>query len=605
MLQSLEQNVGNISLYRLLSSVLENSTGTENENDIEDALWNALDQALKTDENSILILDGLDQISDSEAIRTKFLERLHSTCVHRATASCIVFTKPFSKPFSIPARHLAIQPKYIHEDLCHVAKRLLAPHPHFHDRKEDERIQILHRITQVAKDSFVLVDVIVRLLSWEGTHEGFTRALNNLPKTVPDAIQKLISHLDLTAAETKLIISWLLVTERPLTLQEIQSLLETETSTIKYKRRSIDVKELIRQTCGSLLHVRGGIVRFRHIDIRKYLDDLSKAGKQLFRREDAHRELTYRCLAYTNVLPISKTQCTTTVLNSAEVEGLFQTHFLLEYAARYWTKHFRGSPMYRQNGKHDLTSELYQYFSKSVLQVQIEWACWDTQFSIKESLNLHRLALNLRKIIFTESHETVLQTLITIARTYEKITNTTEAGTYYYEAFKLSRTIYGLYSEITTTCAEVYLIITASSTTTTRTEIITHREEMLQIIIATHEHHHGHSSEEVIRYQKQLAQLYMQIQETTAAIKIHRAVYEACVEFYGEFHKETTIVSGDLAGVLQRESRYEDVLLYLRLKFKRAEEHMDIMDIRRIRITVRFCCIIRKISYIDILFSCN
>lgn len=586
-LQSLEQNVGNVSLYKLLSSVLEMSAGTENGSDIEDALWKALDQALKTDENILLILDGLDQITGGEAIRTKFLDRIYGICVHHPTVKCIVLTKPLSKPFSKPARHLSIQSKHIHQDLCHVVDRLLAPHPHFHDRKEDERRQIVHRITDGAKDSFVLVDLTIQLLLREETHEGFTRALNNLPKSVPDAIQRLTSQLDLTAAETKLMLSWLLVTERPLSLREIQSLLEIETSTIKYKRTRIDVEEQIRRTCGSLLQVRDGIVRFRHVATRQYLDDLSKAGKYLFRREDAHRELTYRCLAYTNTHISSKTQCTTTALSSAEVEGLFQTHYLLEYAARYWTKHFCGSPMYRQNGKHEITSEFHHYFSRSVLQAQIEWACWDTQSSIKESLEMHRFALNLRKIIFTESHETVLQTLITIARTYEKITNTTEACTYYYEASKLSRAVCGPYSEVTTTCAEAFLTATTTIVTTTRTETITRREEMLQVIIASHENHHGHSSEEVIRYKKQLAQLYTQIQETTLAIRIYRELYEACVEFYGEFHEETTTVCGGLAVVLQGESRYEDVLIYLRLSFKRAEENMDLMDIRRIRITVR------------------
>lgn len=586
MLQSLEHNVGNISLYKLLTSALEISAGGQNESDIEEALWKALDEALKTDENSMLILDGLDQITGSEATRTQFLERLHNTCVRQSTIKCIVLTKPLSKPFSKRARHLAIEPKYIHHDLCHIVTRLLAPHSHFRDRTEDERNQIIHRITDGAKGSFVLVDLIVRLLLREETHDGFTRASKTLPKSVPDAIQKLTSHSDWTAEETKLILSWLLVTERPLTLREIQSLLEIETSTIKYKWKRIDVEEQIRRKCGSLLQVRDGIVRFRHVAIRHYLEDLSKAGKHLLKREEAHRELTYRCLAYTNTLATSKAQCTTTVLSWAEVEVLFQTHHLLEYTARYWTKHFCGSPMYRQNGKHEITSEFHHYFSRSVLQAQIEWACWDTQFSIKESLGLHRLALNLRKIIFTESHETVLQTLITVARTYEKTADITEACTYYYEASKLSQVICGSYSEVTTTCAEAFLMATASITTTTRTEIITRREEMLQIIIATHEHHHGHCSEEVIRYKKQLAQLYTQIQETNLAIRIYREVYEACVEFYGEFHKETTTVCGGLAVVLQRESRHEDVLIYLRLSFKRAEEHMDLMDTRRISITV-------------------
>lgn len=563
------------------------SAGRANERDIEDALWKALNEALKTDEHTMLILDGLDQITGSEATRTQFLDRLHTTCTQQPTVKCIVLTKPLSKPFPKRTRHLSIEPKYIDQDLCHVVTRLLAPHPHFRDRIEDERIQIVHRITDGAKGSFVLVDLIVQLLLREENHDGFTRVSKNLPKSVPDAIQRLTSQTDFTVAETKLMLSWLLVAERPLTLREIQSLLETETSTIKYKSKRIDVQEQIRRTCGSLLQVRDGIVRFRHMAIRHYLEDLSKAGKNLFKREDAHRELTYRCLSYTNTLVTSKTQCTTTALSSAEVEVLFQTHHLLEYAARYWTKHFCGSPMYRQNGNHEITSEFHQHFSRSVLQVQIEWACWDSQSSIKEALNLHRLALNLRKLIFTESHETVLQTLITIAKTYEISTNTVEARTYYYEASKLSRIVCGSYSEVTITCAEAFLIATTSIITTKRTEIITRREEMLQVIIATHEHHHGHSSEEVIRYKKQLAQLYTQIQETTLAIKIYREVYEACVEFYGEFHKETTTVCGGLAVVLQRESRYEDVLIYLRLSFKRAEEQMDIMDIRRVRITVR------------------
>lgn len=606
-LQALEHNVGNVSLYKLLFSALEISAGRESANDIEDALWKALDEALTTDEHTMLILDGFDQITGGEATRTQFLERLHTTCARQSTVKCIVLTKPLSKPFSKRSRHLSIEPKYIDQDLCHVATRLLAHHSHFRDRAEDERIQIVHRIIDAAKGSFVFVDLIVQLLSREDTHDGFTRASKNFPKSVHDAIQKLTSHLDLTATETKLMLSWLLVTERPLTLREIKSLLETETTVGKYKSKRIDVEEQIRRTCGSLLHVRDGIVRFKYGAIRQYLEELSKAGKHLFKREDAHRELTYRCLAYTNTLATSKTQCTTTTLTSAEVEVLFQTHHLLEYAARYWTKHFCGSPMYRQNGKHEVTSEFHHYFSRSVLQVQIEWACWDTQYSIKESLRLHRLALNLRKMIFTESHETVLQTLITVARTYEKTTNTFEARTYYYEASKLSRVICGLHNEVTTTCAEAFLRVTTSvtTTTTTRTEIITRREEMLKIIIATHEHHHGHHSEEVIRYKKQLAQLYTQIQETTLAIKIYREVYEACVEFYGEFHEETTTVCGGLAVVLQRESRYEDVLVYLRLSFKRAEAEMDIMDIRRVRITVRPSIIIQEILNADIQFSCN
>jgi hypothetical protein len=151
---------------------------------------------------------------------------------------------------------------------------------------------------------------------------------------------------------------------------------------------------------------------------------------------------------------------------------------------------------------------------------------------------MHQLALNLRKVILTKSHDTVLQTLITIARTYEKTTNILEACNYYYHAFKLGRRLFETYSEVTTSCAEAFLTCTITIATTTRTEVITRKEEMLQVIITTHEHHHGRSSSEVIRYKKQLAQLYTEIQETTLAVRMYREVYEACVEVYGEFHSE-------------------------------------------------------------------
>lgn len=587
MLQSLEQNVGNTSLYKLLFSLLDTSTGARNERDLEEALWKALDLALDTDENIILVVDGLDQIVGSDAAKLKFLDRLHSICVHHATVKSIVLTKPLGKPFSKPARHLSIQPKYIHHDLSVFVSQSLASHPHFQDRKEEERRHIIHRIIDEAKDSFVLVDLTVQLLLREETHEGFTRASNNLPKSVSDAVQRWTSQLDLTATETKLILSWLLVAKRPLTLREIQSLLETETITVKYKSTGVHVEEHIRRICGSLLQVRDGIVTFRHVAIRHYLEDRSKAGKALFRPEEAHRELTYRCLAYTNTIETRKTHCSLDVFDTAKLEALFQTHHLLEYTTRYWTRHFCASPMYRQNGKHEITSEFHHYFSRSVLQTRLEWTCWETQSSIQESLEMHQLALGLRKTILTETHETVLQTLITIARTYEKTTNTLEACNYYYHASKLSRTVSGTYSEVTTSCAEAFLTCTTTIVTTTRTEVITRKEEMLQIIITTHEYHHGRSSEEVIRYKKLLAQLYTEIQETSLAIKIYREVYEACVEVYGEFHSETTTVCGGLSVVLQRESRYEDVLIYLRLSFRKAEESMDVMDIRRIRITVR------------------
>ena len=564
------------------------STRSNTPGQIENALWRAFDKALDVGNDTILVIDGLDQMLGGETVRLEFLDRLYGMSKKHMTTKCVVFSHPLSKPFSKPTKSISLQPKYMHDDLERFVYRSLASLHHFHDRKEEEKKNIVHRIVDGANGSFVLAEYIVQLLKNEKTHTGFNQALNNAPKSTFEATQKLVSQVDLTQPDTKLVLSWLLISERPLTLKEIQSLLETDVQGSKRILRTIDIKDQVHQSCGSLIEIRDGIIRFRNTAIRQHLIDLSKNGKALISLQDAHRDLTYRCLAYANSHLTKRTECKLNVLDSGTIDHLFETHHLLEYTTRYWISHFRSSSMHQSSEKHDLTAEFRRYFTRSVFLVQIEDACWESQFPPSEVLQMHQLALNIRKTILGETHEAVLQSLITIARTYERVFRTMEASNYYYQASILSQTILGIYGIITTTCAERYITCTSSITTTTRTEITNRREEMLKVVIKSHKHHHGHSSEEMIRYSKLLAQLYTEIEEIVLATKIYREVYEACVEHYGEFHSETTVVSRSLVIVLQKESRYEDILIYIRSLYEKAEESMDVIDIRRIQVTVSY-----------------
>lgn len=575
--------MGNISFYRLLRAALEMSTRSSSTNEIEDALWRAFDKSLDVESNIVIVVDGLDQLFGGETVWTKFLDRLHAISTKHKTTKCIVLSHPLSKPYTRPFRQFALQPKHVRDDLLKWVYRSLASHHHYHDRKEDEKQGILHRIVDIANGSFVLAGYIIQLLRRETTHDGFTSILNNAPKSVSEAIQRLVSQLDLTKPDTKLILSWLLVSERPLSLKEVEALLQVNTKNNKRATRVVNVEETIRRTCGPLIKIRDGILRFRHITTRQYL-----AGKSFIKLQDAHSDLTHRCLAYANAHLTRKAELGIEVIESSRVDHLFQTHHLLEYTVRYWPGHFRSSAMYRQNEKYELTSEFQHSFTGSVLLGQIEGACWESQSSIIEALEMHQLAFSVRKAVLTETHEAVLQTLISIACTYERTSMIVEASEYYYQASKLSQTVISTYSTISSTCAEKYITCTQTITSTTRTETINRKEEMLTLIVTSHKHHHGASSEETIRYSKILAQLYTEIRETALAAKVYREVYEACIELYGEFHSETTSVSRSLTVVLQRESRYEDVLVYGKSLYWKSLETMEVIDIRRIQITVSF-----------------
>ena len=539
----------------------------------------------------MIVVDGLDQIIGGEPVIQKFVDRLYKITAKHHTTKCIILSHPRTPPSSERTKQFSLQPKYVRDDLRLFIYRSLDPIHHFHDRQEEDKEAVVHRIIDCAQGSFVLAKYTIGLLEREETHEGFTKTLSNAPKSISEAIRLLVTRLDLSNSHTKRVLSWLLFSERPLTLKEIQLLLEIDITNFKRSNKTINVEEQLRRTCGPLIEIRDGVVRFQHVTIHQHLLELSKAGKTILSLDDTHCDLAYRCLVYTNTQVAKRSECRMNVLDSTTIQSMFETHQLLEYTTRYWTTHFRHSPMYRTNGKHEFTSEFRRCFAPSVFLVQIEGSCWESQSSAIEAIEMHRFALSIRKDLFTDCSEVVLQSLITIGQTYERISRTIEASDYFYQACKLGQTILGMHSTVTTSCAEAYITSTKTATSTTKTEVTTRKEEMLKVVIAFHKHYHGSSSEETIKYSKLLAQLYMEIQEISLATQIYREVYEACIEHYGEFHSETVCVSRDLTVCFEQESRYEDVLVYLMRLYEKAEETMDVIDIRFVKITVRMLSI--------------
>lgn len=535
----------------------------------------------------MIVVDGLDQIIGGEPVIQKFVDRLYKITAKHPSTKCIIFSHPRTLPSNERTRQFSLQPKHVRDDLRLFIDRSLGPTKHFHDRPEAEKEAIVHRITECAQGSFVLAKYTIELLSREETHEGFNQTLSNAPKSTSEAIQRLMSQLDLSNSHIRRVLSWLLVSERPLTLKEIQLLLEIDITNHKRSNKTINVEEQLRRTCGPLIEIRDGVVRFRHVTIHHHLLELSKAGKTELSLHDAHSDLIYRCLVYTNTQVAKMSECSMNVLDSTAIEALFETHQLLEYTTRYWTTHFRHSSMYRANGKHEYTSEFRRCYAPSVFLAQIEGSCWESQSSALEAIEMHRFALSVRKHLFTDCSEVVLQSLITIARTYERISKAVEASQFFYQACKLSQTIMGIHSTVTTSCAEAYITSSETITSTTRTEVTTRKEEMLKVVITSHKHHHGSSSEGSIKYSKLLAQLYTEIQEISQATQIYREVYEACIEIYGEFHSETVSISRDLTSCFLRESRHEDVLVHLRRLYEKSEDTMDVIDIRFVKITVK------------------
>ena len=586
LLQLLEQSVGDVSLYKSLHGVLELSKRTSNASKIEPALWRALDTAVKTSNNLMIVVDGLDEVMGGQSAALPIFERLHEiTAAKHNTVKTIVLSRPFPK-LPRPARQFAIDPTHTHDDIHHLVERSLNLYHHFHHQKQSDKEVIIERITHSANGSFLWAALTAETLKKEETHGGFMHVLEKAPSTLAETLQKLVSTLDLTRNDTKLILSWLLVAERPLSLIEIQNLLEVDVGKHKHVGKIVSIKEDIIQACGSLLVIRDGIVRFRHITVRQHLQELATQGK-LISSSNAQQDLTIRILAYAKTYLTRRHEPSLEPLEPQFLDELFQSHRLLEYTVRYWTAHFSLSPMHKPSGSHSFPSEFKAALPDSTLLALIEGTCWEAQTSATEAVEMHTLALKIRQSVFTHKSESVLQCQITVACTYEKLSNTIEASKYYYQASRLSRTILSKQSTLAFTCATAYLTCTTSVTTTTRTEITNQKEEMLKYVIEIEKHTHGTTSEVVIKYSKLLAELYVQIQETELAAIVYREVYQACVERYGKSSEEVTSISQILTMVLQTESKREDVTEYTRSFFEITEKTMEVIDIRRIKATIR------------------
>ncbi|KAI9817884.1 MAG: hypothetical protein M1827_001003 [Pycnora praestabilis] len=585
LLQLLEQSIGDVALYKSLATVAEVSKRTKNAAEVESGLWKAIDTALKTSGNLVVIVDGLEDIKGGEPAALELFQRLHDITASHSTIKAIVLSRPLEKlPKSVRSFSIDAHNK---EDIYHFVERSLSSHHHFHDQSQTDKVTIIELVTQNANGSFVWADLVVEMLKMETTHKGFNQILQNAPRSLHELLTKFTGTLDFSKGDSKHILSWLIVAQRPLGLVELQNLLKIDTGNKKQKNNFTATEDDVKVSFGSLVTVRDGICRFRHGTVRKYLWELSASGKGLLTLRDAQHDLMTRTLMHAKTSLTRQYEPSFDLLQSGVLDELFQSNRLLEYAARYWTVHFNQSSMLQSDGTHNLSSDFKTAFSDSTLLALIERSCWETQTLTAEAIDMHHLALSIRQSVFGQS-KSVLQSNMTLASTYENISSNEEASRYYYQASRISQKVVSKQSTVAFACATAFLNCTTSVISTSRTELTTQKEEMLKYVIEVETSTHSRTSDVVIKYKQLLAHLYVEIKEIELASALYREVYEACVERYGQHSEQATRLSQTLTVVMQKHSSQTDTIEYTTSVFEIAEKTMDIWDERRILATIRY-----------------
>ncbi|MGI4814088.1 MAG: tetratricopeptide repeat protein, partial [Janthinobacterium lividum] len=421
------------------------------------------------------------------------------------------------------------------------------------------------------------------LLDKENSFEDFLQA-SKTPKPLGDAMRSLILATDLNRGNARLILSWLVVALRPLTVAEIKSLLGINLK--KWALPDPDMEEDVIRACGLLVVVRNETVRFSHEAIKDHLLEMSARGEILLPLKDAHCDFTLRLLALVSSGTHQHHDPTFDDLEFHTVEKLFHAQDLLGYAARYWPIHFTRSSLQNQENVLDLPLEFSTVFPASTLFSILERMCWMTQTLMPDTTVMHSLALRIRREVFGDKHESVLQSLINLATAHMGLSQEAEASVYFFQASILSQDVFGKSSIITSTCADFYLSCTEPIPDGTSDDVLTCRQDMLKILIEACKSQCGKNSEDVSKYQRALGCLYMDMHERKLAAALFHEICDDMVDQYGHSAFQTTRAAMDLLDALQKDTnRDEAYFRHIQKTFEVAERGMDLADPRRVLVT--------------------
>ncbi|KAI4287738.1 MAG: hypothetical protein L6R35_003004 [Caloplaca aegaea] len=576
-LQLLDKNVGNKDFFRSLVDTHKVSLSKDLDA-VEKSLWKCVDIGLdryRGTDYLMVIVDGLDDLEGGQQQVARVANHLLLLASNHSNVQAVTCSRgSIPKSSQGKTRNFAITSDHTHEDLRLVIDNAFSGYKHFDNQSEHVREKIVEQLRHVAEGNFLEAILTVSILQRETTLDGFNKVLKAASESsidVDELIARLTTTTDLTKTTTQLLLSWMTVTARPLTLTEVNLLFQIDLAKKTFVERNGHAADDALAVLKPFISLEGGFVRFRHSIVRQHMLNVQKDGKKLKSRHDAQADLTMRLLAYCHFNLTKPHDPTSEMMKGSEVDDLFTRYVLLEYATFYWLHHFRSSSFIHDDGTFRLTSDFKAIFPGTTRLPLLEWTCWERTTSSSDVVHLYELALRVRQEVHTQNHRSVLQGLLACGNAYKAQKQVTEANAYFYRASKISQHVLRKYHVFTLACTTSFLTITEGLSITSRTELATWKEELLIYIIDTYKHQHGKTHDLVIQYYKILAQLYIDIHEEHNAERIWR--------------EEETTISENLTIVLESSDSKTDIVEYEQGIFDIVTE-LEVWDIRRIRMTL-------------------
>ncbi|KAF7170799.1 hypothetical protein CNMCM5623_003318 [Aspergillus felis] len=576
---------------RILTSVREAarmaSTGAT-DTQVEDVLWSAVRTAMQSHMHFIIVLDGLDQIKNAESTMAGFLTRLQGS-ISGTSSKLIVFSRelPAQQKLGKNTQQHSLTPALTHTDLLAAVIDAIKSDGQFYGLAEDQIDAMAQRIVARAQGCFVWAQLTIESMKQESTFKGMMSAIQQAPDDVNELIGNHLSTTDITRPDIRSLFAWLVASERPLRIKEVEELLSVDAESLKLTPRPTGAERNIFKPLGRLVMVRDGFVAFRHSMIRENLRQRAMSADSNysdnqgfpFNLEEAHNDLLTRSLAWTRLCVKEEVAISMDKMPGQQRDALFDSYILLEYTSRYWFSHLLSSPMITPDRVFAFTPAFKDSLPSSVLFAQMELTSRESQFSRSSILELYRLAVAVRRVALGEKSPAFLQSLILSARAAD-LAKASWANDHLYEAWTLSRSQLGASSPISMELEQLMLTSPQQGGPGDKTAGM--RTEALREVTLSHWESTEITFTRRVEYLTTLVTTYQRSNQTEEAYSVSKQFYRQTLDKYGSHSAESMQAADFLTQNFQIASSDDLALEIARLKYENMVRSMDVTDHRRI-----------------------
>ncbi|KAH8423418.1 uncharacterized protein LDX57_001179 [Aspergillus melleus] len=546
LLQVFNKRIGNVGLYQILAEAHERCQKTTDEEPYDNILWNALGHALESSlkgaKELVLVIDGLDEASCGE-------QNLSQRLKEATTSNVKLITLGSQQQTTTPDQiGLRITSDLIFDDVAAVVRSVLRHSRAFTEMSEAKQEIGVNRITQAADGSFLWAKLAAKRVVGESPHnaQAFSKAVESLARpgqTIADLVSPSLSPKSLNE-DGRNVLGWLASAARPLSQQELSSLLAIQVDKGIIRDQSTDMSQILKPV-SSLVFIQNDLVYLRHAQIKAAIVEILSHGKPSQGVRDRNLDLAQRLLVYAKNRVTKDQEPSLASLDSHFTRGLLEKHPLLDFALRYWIDHTKNA--LTCNTESEIASaakELRNVIPTRTAIPLLEMTVWETK-PTPVVMSLHDIQTRLYQQILTPNHPTTLQAILCQALFYREIQESAPSKTswLFYYATKISQDVLSVSHLVTMQMAKNFLDITAEQMTDSKTEIMVKRVEVFQILVECYKIHYGSTSEITLTTMNQLAEHYQLIKDERRAQEITRDVQKASTVAYS--HWSTTRQSED------------------------------------------------------------